>query len=747
MESNYQQNNAQHAVAHCESHIGRRSEDFHSPLRCMLMILVVVLSLGLAACSSESESDSGSGSEDTTPAPYVPFDVAALPMPNDGYGYDEDGTIALPSEVDVHSDEAESYYQSYDTAFAAIDGWGTSSVIKVPFALINSAERHPLDATSLTNNVMVIQSQTNQVLPAEISSTGSEIGIKPLQVLSGETEYYVVVSDGVQSQDNLPLQADSEFIRIKTSGNNELTEQEQVVKSHIIAAEQSYQLAGGTGNLVYGAKFTTQSVHPVLNAIRENNRQSFISNPQPLEKSRKYDTFTAELSLPFYLPFTEEDSDSCVIDPYDPVAACPELYRWMQPENGEQHLTKNNPLPAFQMLDVPVLIYAPSGWDGVSPLPVTMFVHGITAKKESASTMVKDFVDRGYMVVAIDQIFHGERIVKDSNGVEISAANNSAFFINITSPLTLRGNLHQAVSDQLSLRYALGNAGWVDQSEIHLVGHSLGAIISVMVSEQSQLADGFTFDTASFVVPGQGLTGIMLESLTLGGETESAIKNSPDILRGIAETVIPQECNQTSSNEACITALKAFAESSKENAVMVSKLQDDIYAVILPTLIHGVQTTIDSSDPVSHTQIQRQNQQKTVLIQAKGACGETCEVGEYMPDVVIPNSSSNNLLVGTDPLINALGLKIIKGDTQDTTGYGIRGYINGTVGGHGTYLFPYEGPMGENGLPSIPSGDVMDHVWSATDTQQKAVADMIESQGMQLEIKDESTIEGESYAE
>jgi len=41
----------------------------------------------------------------------------------------------------------------------------------------------------------------------------------------------------------------------------------------------------------------------------------------------------------------------------------------------------------------------------------------------------------------------------------------------------------------------------------------------------------------------------------------------------------------------------------------------------------------------------------------------------------------------------------------------------------------------------------MDHVWSALDTQQIAIADMIESIGQQIEIKDESTIEGDSYAE
>ena len=73
---------------------------------------------------------------------------------------------------------------------------------------------------------------------------------------------------------------------------------------------------------------------------------------------------------------------------------------------------------------------------------------------------------------------------------------------------------------------------------------------------------------------------------------------------------------------------------------------------------------------------------------------------------------------------------------------GIRGFINGSVGGHGTYLFPYEGPMNEEGVPGIPDQEQLNHVWSATDTQQSAIAEMIESNGEMIIIKDASTVEG-----
>ena len=65
----------------------------------------------------------------------------------------------------------------------------------------------------------------------------------------------------------------------------------------------------------------------------------------------------------------------------------------------------------------------------------------------------------------------------------------------------------------------------VDKSNIHLVGHSLGGIMSVMVSEFSQDSPLFKFKTVNFVVPGQGLTNLVLSSQTLGPEMSDGVKN------------------------------------------------------------------------------------------------------------------------------------------------------------------------------------------------------------------------------
>ena len=76
-----------------------------------------------------------------------------------------------------------------------------------------------------------------------------------------------------------------------------------------------------------------------------------------------------------------------------------------------------------------------------------------------------------------------------------------------------------------------------------------------MVSEFSQVSPRFSrlpipdfeFKTVNFVVPGQGLTNLVLSSQTLGPEMSEGVKKSPDVQRGIAETVIPDSCTADSN--------------------------------------------------------------------------------------------------------------------------------------------------------------------------------------------------------
>ncbi|MCG7498335.1 lipase [Vibrio sp. Of7-15] len=701
---------------------------------------IILWAFSLSGCNIEEEQTQQEVSV------YIPFSTESLPKPNDGYGYDDDGTLSVPSEPIAYSSDSVSFYQSYETSFGALDGWGLcTEPLMIPIASIDSPQRYDLEASSLTGHVMLIDKTTSTVVDASVSADGSNIEIACSSALKSGSTYYVVVSNGVTTQFGQPIKADSRFLTLQETEDEHLTPKEIDIKNQINAAKRAYSDVGGLGDVVYAAQFKTQDSYAVLEAIRGNNISASLGGLSHNTEGSKedYELYQAPLTLPNYLPFTVDDKDNCEVDEFDPINKCPALYEWMQPADGGTHLTSGNPLPASEPLQLTADIYAPAGWDPSTPLPVVMFIHGVTADKGAASLMVKDYVapkgnNQPYLVVAIDMPYHGERIMYDKYDNEISAKKDKSFFINITSPLTLRGNLHQSVSDFLSLRYALNNASWANSNEVHLIGHSLGGIMSVMVTEMTQGIPELALTTANFVVPGQGLVNLTLSSNDLGPETTAAIKGSPDIQRGIAETVVPSSCQATNSNEECITALRLFKAESDENLLTVTQLEDDIYDLILPGLKQGVQWSIDSSEPANLNQRQVQANQLTLLLEAVGNCGATCEVGEYLPDFVIPNYAENNVRTGTDPLVSDLGLDVLRAAHEDQNG--IRGVLRTTTGGHGTYLFPYEGPMDDSGEPGFPDKDILIEVLGATGMQQKAVASMVRSQGKEVAISDRDLV-------
>ncbi|USD44144.1 Ig-like domain-containing protein [Vibrio sp. SCSIO 43135] len=698
--------------------------------------IYALVGLSLFGCNSDD------GSVQEPVSVYVPYDIRELPKPNDGYGYDDDNTIRGVNEPSGYSaSDQHPYYQDYNNSYAALDGWGLcAEPILIPLQSADSEKRFPLDPDSLDGNV-ALYDEDGDIVPTQISADGSTIKIQCEQSLQPATTYSVVVTDGVRTDFNQPLQADASFLNLISASEGDLDDEQKELQQQVFAAMNHH---GSSAGFVYAAQFTTQSSYSALDAMRDNHiANTTIFNAVPLKdsKNRKYNLFTYTLNAPFYLPFTEAREEECLIDEFDPKPACPPLYEWMTTDQ-DGFPTFNDPLPqVVEMQDIEVNVYAPKENDMNTPMPVVIFVHGVTGQKDDASLMAADYTSEGIAVVSIDMPYHGSRIRHDDNGVEISARANKSFFINIDSPLALRSNLQQSVSDFLGLRYALNSLPWVKNDDVHLVGLSLGGIMSVMITEFTQNNPAFSLKTANFVVPGQGLTNLTLSSKTLGPEMSEAVKKSPDVQRSIAETVIPNTCTASASNQECIEALRDFVDVSEENAITVTQLENDIYTLIEPGLLQGVQSTIDSSDPASFTRDQRWYKQPTLLIEAVGNCGETCEVGEYMPDTVVPNSAPNNIRTGTDPLIKALDLEPLV-DTYNIQPH-TRGVIRATTGGHGTYLFPYEGPMDETGLPSFPEGETMKFVMDANVTQKIAVRSMVRSDSHAVRIKNIEHIETE----
>ncbi|MCY9824627.1 Ig-like domain-containing protein [Vibrio chagasii] len=729
-------------------------KEFNKPYLCGL------ITLALLGCQSE----------DSTQEPVsvlVPYNINELPKPNDGYGYDDDGTVTGVGEpAAAMSSTNDAYYQDYNNSYAALDGWGLcAEPILIPLQSINSDKRFPLNNETLSGNVVLINESTGTEVETQISADGSNIIIQCESGLKEGTTYSIVVTDGVKTEFDEPLKADASFEQLIYSEAQFNSEKEQDLHNQVISAISSYEeIYPGKGIPVYAAQFKTQSSYSPLDAMKENHElfgSSFIGTRSKVPGLKPdYDLYHKTLKIPFYLPFTKEREAECTVDEFDPKDNCPPLYEWITNTSGG-FPTANNPIPQItEELEITADIYVPNNWDWNTgeQLPTAIFIHGVTAERGTASLMAKDYTTKGYAVVAIDMPYHGERMRYDNTdpdgegpetGVEISARADKAFFINIDSPLALRSNLQQSVSDFLRLRYALSKEAWVKKDDVHLIGQSLGGIMSVMVSEFSQASPdfhsdtntNFEFNTVNFVVPGQGLTNLVLSSQTLGPEMSEGVKKSPDVQRSIAETVIPDICTTEATNQECIEALREFVAQSTDNALFVSQLEDDIFNLVVTDLKQGVQTTIDSADPASFISRQVAAQQPTLLLAAVGDCGETCDVGvDYVADSVIPNTAPDNIRTGTEPLIAALGLDPITGTSENMEQK--RGAVRTTTGGHGTYLFPYEGPMDESGLPGTP-GENMSDVREAVDTQQVAVASMVMSDGAVVVINNEDHIETE----
>ncbi len=718
-------------------------KEFNKPYLCGL------ITLALLGCQSED-------STQDAVSVLVPYNINELPKPNDGYGYDDDGTITgVGEDVAIMSSTNDVYYQDYNNSYAALDGWGLcAEPILIPLQSVNSDKRYPLNNETLAGHVVLIDEITGDEVDTRISADGSNIKIQCESGLFENRVYSIVVTDGVKTEFGEPLKADSSFEQLLYSDTQFESDKEQDLHTQVISAISSYEdIYSGKGIPVYAAQFKTQSAYSQLDAMKYNHESfgtSFTGQLNPItERKKDYDWYTKQLKIPSYLPFTKARESECIIDEFEPKDNCPPLYEWIT-NTDDSFPTERDPTPKVtEELDITADIYVPDGWDKRSQLPTAIFIHGVTAERGTASLMAAEYTKKGYAVVAIDMPYHGERMRYDSSPehVEISARANKAFFINVDSPLALRSNLQQSVSDFLGLRYALSQEAWVKKDDIHLIGQSLGGIMSVMVSEFSQVSSDFhansefEFNTVNFVVPGQGLTNLVLSSQTLGPEMSEGVKKSPDVQRGIAETVIPDICTAEATNQECIEALREFVALSTDNALLVSQLENDIFDLVVTDLKQGVQATIDSADPASFISRQVKAEQRTLLLAAVGDCGETCDVGvDYIPDSVIPNTAPDNIRTGTEPLITALGLDPITGTSENTNQK--RGAIRTTTGGHGTYLFPYEGPVDENGLPGMP-GEHMSDVREAVDTQQVAVASMVMSDGSVVVINNEDHIETE----
>lgn len=433
----------------------------------------------------------------------------------------------------------------------------------------------------------------------------------------------------------------------------------------------------------------TQGVSPALRAVRTLTRPGTTRfAPTGLTTAAAglppiADIYIGVIGLPYYL--TAPGTGTPVAPPTAVLTgfwkAAPGAYA--APFNAlgldptSTNVTVANPIPVVTTtVTVPVLVTLPNAASGrtrpASGWPVAIFQHGVTRNRCDMLAISATMAQAGFAVVSIDQPLHGASPTNPADSCrpfyigatpfaalgarertfEVDLINNAtgaagpdgviddsgAHSINLSSLLTSRDNIRQAVADLFTVTATIPNMDIngnsvpdFDGSRIVFVGQSLGSIVgSVFMALEPNVS------TAVLNVPGGQIAYMLNGSPTFGPRIRAGVAGAAGI---------------TTTNPA--------------------------FPGVLGQFLLATQTVVDSADPINYA---RYSSNKRILLQ------EVIGGGTTLPDQVIPNVVAGAPLAGTEPLIAAMGLASISQTTANANG--IRGAVRFIKGDHGSLLSP-----------------------------------------------------------
>jgi len=376
------------------------------------------------------------------------------------------------------------------------------------------------------------------------------------------------------------------------------------------------------------------------------------------------------------------------------------------PLDSSRHLTKFNPLPKVRSIgQIPVMVSVPTDTSAMPATgwPVVIYQHGITTTKETLLPFAGAMAGAGVVVVAIDHPLHGARVgqMTAANGLKVPIGasdtkiehpadasqtltidGQATAYLNLASLLTARDNLRQSELDLLALRLAL-NAMHddptlkIDPTNVSFYGHSLGAItgVSFVASANTPVLVGgnpipgnpYEIKAASFLAPGGGIPGFLLESGSFGSVVKAGLTSSSTFQALLTSTAAGQG----------ITA--AQLETMKIGAPdQYNALVDAVYAPFSVQFNFAAQSLVDASDPINYASIIAGNTDAMHVMEVVG------DGADNKPDQVIPNRTVGSALSGTEQLAKYMGLESITQTTTDPDG--VKGIVRFTDGHHSSMI-------------------------------------------------------------
>jgi hypothetical protein len=355
--------------------------------------------------------------------------------------------------------------------------------------------------------------------------------------------YLVLVTNALRATNGAAIDADTDYARIKSAAltntcasitDARLNALCGLARAHFGAA----QVAGvNPTTVVVSSSFTTQSVDTVLRVISGTVAASPAPAtavlPVPVAETANVtgptgpnlaNLFVGTITLPYYSGVPVPPPAGTGTEPVTSfwrAANPPPAAAGLQDPKNERNLTRFNPFPLVTtQLTVPMLIGIPKTAMPMGGWPVVIYQHGITEDRGTLALIADATAQAGYVIVGIDLPLHGIMPSDPLYALSPTNPNNAALpapfrvgeptfnvdyinnttlaagpdgtpdpsgqhFINLTSTLTSRDNIRQAVANLIALTRAVptlnldGNPATddIDENRIHFLGWSLGGIV------------------------------------------------------------------------------------------------------------------------------------------------------------------------------------------------------------------------------------------------------------------------------
>jgi len=652
-------------------------------LKIKKLALVSMVAL-LAGCGGSEEKitlDPVSGTSEqvaeTRGSVVMNFVTSNIPFPHDAlFSGSTDGTLNIPVDDETN-------YGDPTVALNALDGFSTSAPITfsltkaldttdanantIPDVLETGVQVYKTIADPATKAVSKIDEQLIpgvHYFPTAVDA--GTVALIPLKPLDPKTTYLVVVNTNLKDGDKQSLIKGTIYQQL--SGTEPLSGALAALES--LRQLTNAQLAAlsvrvDISTVVASWTFTTQSTSDVLETVKtsitSNANTSLALVDSDLDTSDvggqgAAKIYAGTLEVPYYLTAPTDTNPLPVVRSF-----------WQGV--GGSYLSQFNPSPVKTVdLTIPVVMTKPligtkpdAGW------PVVIFQHGVTQNRGSVLAVADALANAGYAAIAIDMPLHGitpnnttlaalrmaevertfdvDLVTQDETGsVTVAAPDGIAdssgrHFINLSSLLTTRDNLRQAVADLMQLQSALPSVNLLDSSfnpeganeidgtQVAFVGHSLGGIVGGVFTK---LMDD-ELQSSVFAMAGVQASYLLAGSPVFG----------PEIVAGLGAQGV--EAGSADFNQFLLAA----------------------------------QSVVDSADPVNYVS-NITTPSLMIEVVGDGVDGTT-------KDQVVPNRVPTAPLAGTEPWIALQGLNDVTGSGAVTGGKGVMRF---TSGDHSSILLP-----------------------------------------------------------